>query len=243
MTQTKLINVDKYFKTGPKRSDASILHSPIKWLRSFKNEKRFGLKNITLTLASGEIVGVIGQNGSGKSTLLRTIAGIYQPNKGQVIADQKVVSLLDISAGAIRRLTVKENIVLRGLYYGLTLKEIKHEISTIVTLSNIQPYLHSKLKELSSGMREKLAFTTALQSDPKVLLIDELFATSDEEFKTLMIQKIKNLAEAGKTIIITSHEMDLIKNCCTRTVVLNKGQVVFDGKPTEAVDYYLNHLG
>lgn len=243
MTQVKLTNISKYFKTGSKRSDVSLLHSPIKWLRSFKNEKRYALRNITIAFQAGEIVGIIGQNGSGKSTLLRIIAGIYWPNEGQTTVDQKVVSLLDISAGAVKRLTVKENIILRGLYYGLTLKTVKHKVSAIGALSKIQPYLHNKLRELSSGMREKLAFAVALASDPNILLIDELLATGDEEFKINMVQEIKKLADEGKTIIITSHEMNLIKTYCTRTIVLNKGQVVFDGQPAEAINYYLNHLG
>lgn len=238
MIRIQLNGVTKKFRIDQGKAGASLFH----WFWRQSTKKLTSLDTINLSCQAGEIVGVIGQNGSGKTTLLKIMAGIYQPESGTVIRQGKVVPLLESNAGAARKLTIKENIYLRCFFYGLTTKQIKASYQQIISDSGVAIDPANQLRSLSQGLAVRIAFATALNSQPDILLIDETFAASDQKFKLTIVDQVKKLAAKGSTVIIASHELDLIKNYCTRVVILKNGRIIFDGNPAEALSYYTNHL-
>ncbi len=198
----------------------------------------WALEDINFQIESKEVVGIIGSNGAGKTTLLSTIAKISHPTEGEVIAKGRIYPLLTLGAGFHRELSGEDNIYLNGLLLGLSMSEIKARIERIVEFSELGSFIKMPIYTYSSGMLLRLGFAIAVEVDFDILLLDEIISVGDIAFQEKCIQKIKSFIEHGKTVIISSQSLDLLRDLCTRVVLLDKGKIRMDGEPGEVIDYY-----
>jgi ABC-2 type transport system ATP-binding protein len=194
------------------------------------------LDDLTLTVAEGEAVGLLGLNGSGKSTLLKLISGVMRPDGGAVRVKGKVAGLIEVGAGLHPDLTGRENVFLNGAILGMTEAQVRKNFDSIVDFSEIEQFLDTEVKHYSSGMFLRLAFSVAVHTDPDVFLVDEILAVGDEPFQKKCLGRIRGMADEGRTLIVVSHSLDTVAKICDRGVLLRKGQKVFDGPLGEAVD-------
>nr|BFD59361.1 ABC transporter ATP-binding protein [Bdellovibrio sp. CKG001] len=206
-----------------------------------KNKDSFdALKNISLTISAGERVGIIGRNGAGKSTLLKAIAGILKPQSGSIIVDGPTQPLIEVGAGFNPELSGRENIYLNGYMLGFTRNELKVKEQEIIDFTELNEFIDVPIKYYSSGMSVRLAFAIATSVHPHILLFDEMLAAGDSSFNEKAQKRMNNLLDSAKCIVIVSHDLNLIRKFCSRTIVINKGIIEFDGLPEEAVNYYLS---
>lgn len=205
-----------------------------------KNKKKdfYALRDISLSIKEGQVVGLIGKNGSGKSTLLKILSGIVAPTSGKAIVRGRMASLLEVGTGFHGDLSGRENIFLSGVILGMKQQEIKQKFDAIVAFSGIEEFLEVPVKKYSSGMRLRLAFSIAAQLEPEILLIDEVLAVGDYEFEKKCIGAVDDLKSAGRTIIFVSHNMNAIKRLCKRVIWLDKGVVQLDGEADAVVQAY-----
>jgi ABC-type polysaccharide/polyol phosphate transport system ATPase subunit len=196
------------------------------------------VKNVSLTITQGEMVGIIGRNGSGKSTLLKIIAGVYKPTSGRVEVKGSIAPLLELGAGMHPELTGRENILLNGLLMGYSKKQMQEKEESIIDFAEIGDFIDSPMKQYSSGMYTRLAFAVATEVDPAILIMDEILAVGDTAFQEKCFRRIRRFREAGKTILLVTHSMSQVVEYCDRAVLLNRGSVVFDGEPERAVEMY-----
>ncbi len=196
------------------------------------------LDNITLSVGSGECVGIIGPNGSGKSTLLKLLCGVTLPSKGTIEIRGKTASLLDIGIGFENDLPARDNIFLNGAVLGMNRKEITDRFGDILSFSGVGRFIDTPLKRFSAGMYIRLAFSIAIHCFADILLIDEILASADRFFIGKCISKLKELSASGTTIIIVSHNLQIIRALCTRTVFLSDGKTVADGETEKVLGLY-----
>lgn len=232
-------DVSKKFKIGYKRRQ-SVLSRFITLVSGKEPQKSFQvLKNISFDINAGEIAGIIGENGSGKSTLLRIITGIYEKDNGTVAVNGKLISLINLYAGLQERLNLRDNIFLYSAIFGLNKKEIKKKYNSIIEFSELKEFVNTKIYQFSLGMKQRLAFSVAIHSDPDIMLLDEEFGAGDEEFRYKSINKIKSLVANGATILLVSHNLDLLKKHCHKVIWLHEGKILMEGKSKEVIDAYL----
>jgi len=238
MIRIKVKNLNKKFKIGFSKNE-SFLSRIINFILIKEDKKELQvLKDISLEINSGEYVGIIGKNGSGKSTLLRVISGIYKNYTGEVETDGKIISLINIGSGFKYRLTMKENIYLVCSLFGLTHKEIEKNFNSIVEFSELQNYVNTKMFQFSSGMIQRLAFSIAINSYPEILILDEVFEVGDNSFKKKSREKIKELTNKNVTVLLVTHEVEILSNLCNRIIWMNKGMIKEDGDPGEIISQY-----
>lgn len=205
-----------------------------------QHEILWALKNVSLKIAPSQTLGLIGRNGSGKSTLLRIIAGIYQPTSGEVTlpAGARVGSMIELGVGFNVELTGRENIFLSASMYGLQRDEIETIYPAVVEFAELETFMDVPIKNYSSGMLARLGFGLAVNLNPDVLLVDEIFAVGDEAFKDKCAERMIQFRTAGKTIVMVSHDSNTIKNFCDRVCLLDRGVVLFTGDADEAFETY-----
>ena len=196
------------------------------------------LKDINLTIDKGESVALIGVNGSGKSTLLKMMTKIIYPNKGKITVNGKLTSLLELGAGFHPDFSGRENIYFNSAIFGLTRKEIEKRLDQIIEFSELKDFIDNPVRTYSSGMYMRLAFSVAINVDADILLIDEILAVGDAHFQEKCFNKLKELKNQGKTIVIVSHSTGQIKEFCDRAVWLYQGKVRMDGKVDEVLKEY-----
>jgi ABC-2 type transport system ATP-binding protein len=199
------------------------------------SEKFHALKNVTVEIGAGETVALLGLNGSGKSTLLKHISGVMLPDSGSVRTRGRVAGLIEVGAGFHPDLSGRDNVFLNGAILGMTEQQVKDRFDDIVEFSEIGQFIDTEVKFYSSGMYLRLAFSVAVHTDPEVFLIDEILAVGDEPFQRKCINKIEELARDGKTLVVVSHDLDLVSRICRRGVLLNHGELQYDGPIEEAV--------
>lgn len=208
-----------------------------------KSETRTVLDNINLEIKKGETVALVGVNGSGKSTLLKLMTKIIYPTKGSLKTNGKLTSLLELGAGFHPDFTGRENIYFNASIFGLTRKEIDKRLDTIIEFSELQEFIDNPVRTYSSGQYMRLAFSIAINVDAEILLIDEILAVGDQHFQDKCYQKLEELRDSDKTIIIVSHALDAIKKICTRGIWINEGKIQIDGEIDKVVDEYLKSCG
>ena len=201
------------------------------------------VKDVSFTIDPGETVALIGRNGSGKSTLLKVIAGVYRPTRGRVRIHGTVAPLLELGAGMHPELTGRENIILNGLMMGYSKAEMLARQQSIIDFSEIGEFIDTPVKQYSSGMYMRLAFSVATEVDPQVLIIDEILAVGDAKFQGKCLERLESFRKHGKTILFVTHGMKQVRDVCSRAVLLDQGQMVFDGPAREAVDEYHRRVG
>ena len=196
------------------------------------------LDTVTLSVANGESVGIIGRNGSGKSTLLKLVAGITLPSIGTIELRGRVASLLDIGTGFQGDLSARENIFLNGAILGMTRQELQRRFSAIVGFSGIAGFLDTPVKRFSAGMYIRLAFSIAIHCVADILLIDEILAAADRRFLTQCRGKLKDLVASGTSLLLVSHNLKTIEELCPRAVLIENGRVAADGPVREVTGRY-----
>lgn len=200
------------------------------------------LNGLTLNVGEGEILGLVGRNGAGKSTLLRVIAGIYRPDSGTAKVSGKVLLLAGLGTGFNVNLTGRENAYLYGSILGIERKVLDKSMAEIIDFSGLGRFFDEPLRTYSSGMRARLAFSVAATVSPDILLIDEVFAVGDAEFKAKSKAKIKELLSETKTVVVASHSLQLLEQICTRAIFVQNGEIVTSGPVSEVIDSYKNEI-
>ena len=208
-----------------------------------KNEKFMALDGITLEVKKGERLGIIGHNGAGKSTLLKILSRVTAPTEGTVYLNGRISSMLEVGTGFHPELTGRENIYLNGAILGMTRAEVDSKIDKIIEFSECGQFIDTPVKRYSSGMYVKLAFSVAAHLDSEILVMDEVLAVGDMKFQQKCLDKMNDVSkEDGRTILYVSHNMNTIRQLCSRCVVLEKGQIIFDGDVEAAVQVYMNNV-
>ena len=216
----------------------SIKEKMLFWKRNRK-EVRQVLKGINLNIKKGEAVALIGVNGSGKSTLLKLMTKIIYPNKGKILINGKLTSLLELGAGFHPDFSGRENIYFNASIFGLTKKQIDERIDKIIEFSELGNYIDNPVRTYSSGMYMRLAFAVAINVDADILLVDEVLAVGDQHFQDKCIAKMKELKEEGKTMVFVTHSLGTVKDFCNRAVWLSNGEIKMDGEPDGVIEEYL----
>lgn len=201
------------------------------------------LKDINIEIKKGESVALIGTNGSGKSTLLKLMNRIIYPTKGKITKDGKLTSLLELGAGFHDDFTGRENIYFNASIFGLTREEIDKKLDQIIEFSELEEFIDNPVRTYSSGMYMRLAFSVAINVEADILLIDEILAVGDQHFQDKCFNKLIELKNAGKTIVIVTHSMEQVKKFCDRAIWLYEGEVHRDGKVKEVLEEYLKVCG
>lgn len=194
------------------------------------------LDGVSFNVNEGDSVGLVGFNGSGKSTMLKLISGVMQPDEGSVGVRGRMAGLIEVGAGFHPDLTGRENVFLNGAILGMTRTEIENTYDDIVRFSEIEQFIDTEVKFYSSGMFLRLAFSVAVHTNPDVFLVDEILAVGDEPFQRKCLDRIHELQESGCSLVIVSHDLELIKRLCNRGILLEKGHLLVDGTAAEAVD-------
>lgn len=203
-----------------------------------QSETIWALEDVDLDVRRGEVLGVIGRNGAGKSTLLKILSRITEPTTGRVELTGRVGSLLEVGTGFHPELTGRENIFLNGAILGMTRDEVIRKFDEIVEFSEIERFLDTPVKRYSSGMHVRLAFAVAAHLEPDILIVDEVLAVGDAQFQKKCLGKMEDVGNQGRTVLLVSHNMAMISNLCRRGIVLNDGQLLFDGQASDAVVTY-----
>lgn len=230
-------NVTKKFKVYYDKAN-TLKEKLVFWNRT-KPEERTVLKNININIEKGETIALIGVNGSGKSTLLKLMTKIIYPTTGKIITKGKLTSLLELGAGFHPDFTGRENIYFNAAIFGLTKEEIEKRIDDIISFSELEKFIDNPIRTYSSGQYMRLAFSVAINVDAEILLIDEILAVGDQHFQEKCFDKLEELKDSDKTIVIVSHSLDALKKICTRAIWINDGEVSMDGKVDEVVKAYL----
>lgn len=236
----KIRGLHKKFVYLTDRNDT--LKSQVLDMLRLKRRPRFERElygGLDLEIRRGEVVAFLGVNGSGKSTLLKLIAGIYTPDQGQIAVDGRIGALIELGAGFHPEFSGRENIRIYAQILGIDRRQIERLVPEIIEFSELGNYIDQPVKIYSSGMYMRLAFSVAVTIDPDVLIIDEILAVGDFNFANKCRRKMNEFKERGKTICLVSHDLDTVRSWATRAVVLDKGQVAFDGDPIEGVRFYL----
>lgn len=229
-------NLSKEFLLPHERKNSikeTLLH-----FRKPTYEKLQALKDIDFEVEKGEFFGIVGRNGSGKSTLLKIIGGIYQPTSGKVVVNGTLTPFIELGIGFNPELTGRENVYLNGAILGLTRKEVKQKYEEIVAFAEIEKFMDQKLKNYSSGMQVRLAFSIAMQAHNDILLIDEVLAVGDANFQKKCFQTFKDIKKSGKTVIFVTHDMGAIQEYCDRALMIQDSKIVTIGKPREVAVRY-----
>lgn len=203
-----------------------------------QKEDFWALNGVNFEVKQGEKVGIIGKNGAGKSTLLKIISRITEPTDGKIEFYGKISSMLEVGTGFNRELTGRENIYLNGAILGMTRAEIDAKFDDILEFSEVGKFIDTPVKRYSSGMFVRLAFAVASHLDPDILLVDEVLAVGDTRFQKKCIQKMRSIADSGKTILFVSHQMNTIRQLCDRVIVLKEGKVIYDGEVEGGIRLY-----
>lgn len=207
-----------------------------------KGEKFKALDNISFEVKKGERIGIIGHNGAGKSTLLKLISRVTGPTDGKIYLNGRVASMLEVGTGFHEELTGRENIYLNGAILGMTKKEVDAKMKDIIEFSEVRQFIDTPVKRYSSGMYVKLAFSVAAHLDSEIMIMDEVLAVGDVAFQNKCLVKMKEVSEEfDRTILYVSHNMNTIRQLCDRVIVLNHGQIVFDGEVEEGIKCYLGN--
>jgi len=196
------------------------------------------LNNISLTIQKGDVIGIIGENGAGKTTLLKVISQVLYPDKGSIKINGKVSSLMSLGAGFLPTLSGRENIYINGVFLGLSRKELDQRIDNIIQFSGIEDFIDTPIRYYSSGMKARLGFSIAVHTDPEILVVDEIIAAGDKEFRQKAQDKMKEFMMKAKAIVIASHSMKLLKQLCNRCLWLEKGKIKMDGETNDIIKLY-----
>lgn len=201
------------------------------------------LKDISFTVEKGDFFGIVGRNGSGKSTLLKLISQIYTPNQGKITVNGKLVPFIELGVGFNPELTGRENIYLNGALLGFSHEEMSAMYEDIVKFAELEDFMDQKLKNYSSGMQVRLAFSIAIKADADILVLDEVLAVGDEAFQRKCYQYFAELKRNKKTVILVTHDMDSVRRFCNRAILIDSGKIAEIGDPAKVAQKYSELFG
>ncbi|MDR1568770.1 MAG: ABC transporter ATP-binding protein [Streptococcaceae bacterium] len=231
-------NVSKSFHL-PTEATTSLRTTLVNYFRGIKGYKEQKvLQDISFNVEKGDFFGIVGRNGSGKSTLLKIISQIYTPEKGTIKVNGKLVSFIELGVGFNPELTGRENVYLNGALLGFSTKEIDEMYDEIVEFAEIEEFMNQKLKNYSSGMQVRLAFSVAIKSQSDILVLDEVLAVGDEAFQRKCNDYFLQAKEDGKTIVLVTHDMNAVKKYCNKAVLIEDGLIKVNGKPEDVANQY-----
>jgi len=222
-----------------KKDSIKRLFTGILKAKSSSKEVQHALRSISFDVKEGEFFGIVGRNGSGKSTLLKMLAGIYQPTEGTIAVKGKLVPFIELGVGFNPELTGRENVYLNGALLGFSKKEVDQRYDSIVEFAELSRFMDQKLKNYSSGMQVRLAFSVAIMAEADILLIDEVLAVGDADFQRKCYEDFKSLKKSGKTVIFVTHDMNAVQDYCDRAILINEGKIVSEGAAEEVAEEYL----
>ena len=233
-------HVSKHFRLYKERNQT--LKSAIMRGRTSVHEEFLALDDISFEVPASSTFGLIGSNGSGKSTLLKCLAKIYYPDKGRITAHGRLAALLEVGSGFHHELSGRENVFLNGSILGMTKKEVTRKFDEIVDFSGVEQFIDQPVKNYSSGMYVRLGFAIAINVNPDVLVVDEVLAVGDAEFQEKCRQKFTDIKKAGQTVILVSHDMDMVSAMCDEVAWLSRGKLVKAGDAKPTIGAYLKSL-
>lgn len=232
--------VSKYF--APYKGQTSVKSAIVSAFKSKKNrdqkysrEGYWALNDISFDVKKGEFFGIVGRNGSGKSTLLKMIAGVYQPTKGNIQVNGKLVPFIELGVGFNPELTGRDNVFLNGALLGFSRKEMTDMYDEIVSFAELEDHMDVKLKNFSSGMMVRLAFSIAIRAKSDILLLDEVLAVGDMNFQQKCFDYFKKIKDEKRTVVLVSHDSSLIERFCDRVAFINDSRLIVVGQPKEVV--------
>ncbi len=230
-------NVSKMYRLYRRPSDRIAEILP--FVKHHPPSEFWALRDVNLTVEPGEVLGVVGPNGSGKSTLLQIVSGILAPTRGRVIARGRIAALLELGAGFNPEFTGRENVYLNGEILGISRREMERVFPAIERFAEIGAFMERPVKEYSSGMYVRLAFSTAIHVDPEILIVDEALAVGDAIFANRCIKKFEELKARNVTVLFVSHDLGLVKRLSDRAALMLDGRVAAYGSPSEVVNRYV----
>ncbi|MBR4748749.1 MAG: ABC transporter ATP-binding protein [Abditibacteriota bacterium] len=237
------IVIDRVSKSFVLQGTAPTIKKLILTLGRYKKQYKEALRDVSITIGKGEAVSIVGTNGSGKSTLLRIICGVYKPTSGQVRTEGRLYTMLDLGSGFHPDLTGMENIYFNGAVLGMSKAEIEARIDSIISFCDLGSYIDQPIRTYSAGMLMRLGFAIATETDPDILLIDEVLAVGDAAFQEKCYARMARIREEGrKTIVFVTHDMHAATGFADRTVWIKEGRVYMDGPSGEVVKQYLREL-
>ncbi|RXR26720.1 ABC transporter ATP-binding protein [Oerskovia turbata] len=233
-TSIEVKNLQKRFTLRHNRSLKELMVAAVRG--KDLSDTFLALDDVSFDVQEGETVALLGFNGSGKSTLLKLISGVLRPDSGSIGTRGRVAGLIEVGAGFHPDLTGRENVYLNAAILGLSQAQVEARFDEIVAFSEIEKFIDTEVKFYSSGMFIRLAFSVAVHSDPEVFLIDEVLAVGDEPFQRKCLDRVRELRDEGRTLVIVSHDLDMVADLCDRGILLEKGVVVADGDTRVLVD-------
>lgn len=234
-------DLERFWKTKIRKQEDPFLKIGEANDRSVKGESDivWSLRDINFKINQGEAVGIIGKNGAGKSTLLKLLSRVTSPTTGEIKVKGRIASLLEVGTGFHPELSGRENIYLNGAILGMRKKEITRKLDEIIEFSGVQRYIDTPVKRYSSGMYVRLAFAVAAHLESEILIVDEVLAVGDAEFQKKCLGKMGDISKSeGRTVLFVSHNMAAVKNLCSKAIVLNNGEIAFNGGVEEGIDFY-----
>ncbi|HQV90346.1 MAG TPA: ABC transporter ATP-binding protein [Phycicoccus sp.] len=235
MDRIRVDHATKHFTLRHTRAFKEVVVRSVQGRRGELTERFTAVNDVSFTVKEGEAIALLGRNGSGKSTLLKLISGVMGADSGSLQTRGRVAGLIDVGAGMHHDLTGRENIFLNGAILGMSEQQIKAQYDRIVAFSEIEEFIDTEVKFYSSGMFLRLAFAVAVHTDPDIFLVDEILAVGDEPGQRKCLDRIRELREEGKCLVIVSHDLDMISRFTDRGIVLRKGKMVIDGPIKDAV--------
>jgi teichoic acid transport system ATP-binding protein len=236
MFAIRVKNLSKVYRLYEKQIDR--LKETLSPFKKVYHKSFYALNDVTFDVPQGETVGIVGTNGSGKSTILKLITGVLTPTNGSIEISGKISALLELGAGFNMEYTGIENIYLNGTMMGFTKKEMDEKIKDILDFADIGDFVYQPVKTYSSGMLVRLAFATAINVEPEILIVDEALSVGDVFFQAKCFNKINEIKQKGTTILLVTHDMSSIIKYCDKAILLNRGNFIEEGKPNKIVDLY-----
>jgi ABC-2 type transport system ATP-binding protein len=232
-------NLHKTFKLPTERSMSlkQTIFNRLRGVKGYKEQKV--LNGLSFDIKKGEFVGIVGRNGSGKSTLLKTLAGIYYPAKGEIVIDGNLIPFIELGVGFNPELTGRENVYLNGALLGFSRKEVEDMYDEIWRFAELKEFQDQKLKNYSSGMQVRLAFSIAIRAKGDILLLDEVLAVGDAAFQQKCNDYFESL-HGNQTVILVTHSMENITKFCDRAILIENGKITLDGEPKTVAKAYKN---
>jgi lipopolysaccharide transport system ATP-binding protein len=253
-TVIKIENLSKQYRIGAKEGYKTFRETLVKaakapfrriaglnpksQIRNLQSETIWALKDVSFEVTQGEVIGIIGRNGAGKTTLLKILSKITEPTEGRVELRGRVGSLLEVGTGFHPELTGHENVYLYGAILGMDRWEVTRKFDEIIAFAELEKFVDTPVKRYSSGMYMRLAFAVAAHLEPEILLVDEVLAVGDAVFQTKCLAQMKNITSEGRTVLFVSHNMGAVGSVCHRGIVLDDGQILFEGIIRDAINYY-----
>ena len=242
-TAIKVSHLSKSFKLPTEHAGGlkQAIFNRLKGIKGYTEQKV--LKNLSFEIKKGEFIGIVGRNGSGKSTLLKILAGIYYPQKGEIIINGNLIPFIELGVGFNPELTGRENVYMNGALLGFSNEEMDKMYDDIWEFAELKPFQDQKLKNYSSGMQVRLAFSIAIRAHGDILLLDEVLAVGDAAFQKKCNDYFQSLHDEGQTVILVTHSMDNVRKFCSRAILIEEGKIIMDGNPNEVASAYNRMLG